>query len=315
MLLKVYRLIVQHLSFIILIYGGRFGVQLGPAVPCFACPYVNGCGGQCYLMGLQGYIGFGISLADFWGFEGLRALFYLAVFIILVVLLGKIWCGWICPFGLFQDWLTYLRRKLGFSSLKIEPETLHKLGYVKYILLGWLILGPILVDLKVLHPDFYLPFCQMFCPAKPILPVFGGEFRHFALDTTNLVTRIVTTSSLLVTGGFLAAMFARPRFFCTFCPLLAMIHFLEPLTLLKLKKEPLLCHGCGTCQRVCNMDVEEVCLEKEKKDVQVVDCINCGDCIASCSAKGALGFSFAGKTLVSSSRELSLGLKTKKTSA
>lgn len=54
------RYLVQHLSFVVLMYGGRFGVNLGPALPCFACPYVAGCGGYCYLMGLQTYIGFGL---------------------------------------------------------------------------------------------------------------------------------------------------------------------------------------------------------------------------------------------------------------
>ncbi|MDR2350643.1 MAG: 4Fe-4S binding protein [Deltaproteobacteria bacterium] len=309
MSLKSLRLLVQHASFVVLIYGGRFGVRLGPGVPCFACPYVNGCGGQCYLMGLQGYIGFGISAADFWGFEGARALFWFLVFVVLVALLGKLWCGFVCPFGLFQDWLTMLRRRLGFSGLKIAPETMAKLGIVKYVLLAWLVLGPIMINLGILHRDFYLPFCQMFCPAKPILPVFGGELRHFALDVTNLVTTIVTSTSLAVTGGTLAAMFARPRFFCVFCPLLAMIHFLKPVTLLALKKEPALCHGCGTCRRVCFMDVEKVWLEKAESDVQCVDCVNCGECVDSCSASGALRLTFAGKPLAKSSRARSLGLK------
>jgi polyferredoxin len=290
-------------------YGGRFGVRLGYAVPCFACPYVNTCGGQCYLMGLQGFIGFGMNSAYIWGYEGLRAIFYLVVFIVLVALLGKLWCGFICPFGLFQDWLTFLRRKLGFNSFKIEKNTLNKLGYIKYILLAWLIIGPILINMDILHRDFYLPFCQMFCPGKPLLPLFAGELRHFSLDTTNIVTIIVTSTSLFVTGVTLALMLALPRFFCTFCPLLSMIHFLKPITLISLKKEPLLCHGCGTCQRVCFMDVEEVYLEKEKNDVQTVNCINCGECLSSCSANGALRLTCAGKTIVSSSRERSLCLR------
>jgi polyferredoxin len=306
--LKRYRLIIQHLSFLFLMYGGRAGAFIGSSVPCFACPYVNGCGGHCYLMGLQGYIGFGISLADFWGFEGLRALAYFVLFVVMVVLLGKIWCGFICPFGLFQDWLTMLRRKLGFSGMKIEPETMRKMGYVKYVLLVWIVVGPILINLDILHRDFYLPFCQMLCPGKPILPLFAGETRHLALDVTNLTTIIVTSSSLLITGGMLAAMFARARFFCIFCPLLAMIHLLKPITLLALKKEPSLCHGCGTCQRVCPMDVEEVYLEKKSSDVQTADCINCGECVGSCSSRGALRLSFAGKTIADSSRESSLGL-------
>ncbi|BBO82568.1 hypothetical protein DSCO28_31340 [Desulfosarcina ovata subsp. sediminis] len=47
------RLTIQHIMFVILTYGGRFGVDLGYALPCFSCPFVSGCGGGCYLMALQ----------------------------------------------------------------------------------------------------------------------------------------------------------------------------------------------------------------------------------------------------------------------
>ncbi|MDR1165368.1 MAG: 4Fe-4S binding protein [Deltaproteobacteria bacterium] len=301
MRLRVIRLLVQHLSFIVLMYGGRFGIRLGPALPCFACPYVNGCGGHCYLMGLQGYIGFGVRFSDLIGYDGLRALFYFAVFAVLVALLGKLWCGFICPFGLLQDWLTLLRKKLRIAGAKIAPGTLKTLGKIKYVFLAVIVGGPVLINLGVLHSDFYIPFCQMFCPGKPLLPLFGLETRHLALDATNLATTIVTSSSLLVTGASVAGMFVRPRFFCIFCPLLALIHFFRPLTLILLKKEPSLCHGCGTCQRVCPMDVTEVYLEKAETLVQTEDCVNCGDCVASCPARGCLSLRGAGRVLVASS--------------
>jgi polyferredoxin len=148
----------------------------------------------------------------------------------------------------------------------------------------------------------------MFCPGKPLLPLFVGETRHFALDMTNWATLLITASSVTVTGACLAAMFVRPRFFCTFCPMLALIHILKPITPLQLRKSPDLCHGCGTCQRVCNMDVERVCTEKTAVDVQTGDCINCGDCVASCCADNALSMKFAGKTVIASSQRLALGI-------
>lgn len=53
MLINKIRLLVQAFSFLILTYGGRIGINLGYALPCFACPYVAGCGGYCFLMFLQ----------------------------------------------------------------------------------------------------------------------------------------------------------------------------------------------------------------------------------------------------------------------
>jgi polyferredoxin len=304
--LKLLRLAVQHLSFAILMYGGRLGIRLGPAVPCFSCPYVYGCGGNCYLMGLQGYIGFGLSWAQIWGFQGLRALFWLAVFVLLASLLGKLWCGWVCPLGLVSDWLTALRRRLGLRGLSFSPRLRSILAPVKYVLLGYLSLGPVLIGLGLLHPDFYLPFCQI-CPGKALLPLFEGETRYLALETTNAVTTALSATLAALSGLTVAGMFLKERFFCHFCPMLALFRLLAPLAAIRLVKEPRLCQGCGTCHRVCPMDVDEVWHERRPGRAQAGDCLGCGDCVGSCAAGGALGLRFLGRRLVSSSPGLARG--------
>ncbi|MCL2789106.1 MAG: 4Fe-4S binding protein [Desulfobulbus sp.] len=305
------RFLVQHLGFIVLMYGGRFGVNLGPALPCFACPYVVGCGGHCYLMGLQGYIGFGLSWTALSGFDGWRVLIWFLIFAGSVVLLGKAWCGWLCPFGLVHDWLSALRRRLGWREALIAASTMVRLGWIKYGLLAYLILVPPLVTVGWLHPDFKLPFCNI-CPAKPLLPLLAGQPQYLSLDCTNAVTLGFTALSLLIAGGMLVGMFLKDRFFCLFCPLLALIRLLKPLTALRLVKTPQLCHGCGTCRRVCPMDIEEVYQEQEQTDVQAGTCLNCGRCLESCPVDGALHFNWFGRRLFSSSRRLALRLVGKK---
>ena len=304
------RLIVQHLSFVLLTYGGRFGLYLGPSLPCFSCPYVSGCAGYCYLMAFQ-YIGFGIGSAA-WGFASLVQLGNFALFAVLVAFLGKAWCGWICPFGLVQDWLAALRKKLGWRESRIEPKTMARLSWIKYALLAYLAFIPVLVTSGFLHPDFYLPFCNI-CPAKALMPLFVGDTRYLALDMTNTVTMGFSASLLVFSGAVLVGAFFKDRFFCLFCPLLAFIHILKPLTVLRLVKEPKTCRGCGTCRRICPMDIETVYGEKEKRDVQAEDCLNCGRCVEACTADRALGMRWLGLKLVESSRRLALGMKGKRT--
>jgi polyferredoxin len=185
---------------------------------------------------------------------------------------------------------------------------LRRLGRVKYGLLAYLALVPLLVTSGFLHPDFYLPFCNI-CPAKALMPLFAGEAKYLSLDMTNAVTTVFSASLLVISGAMLAGMFFKDRFFCLFCPLLALIHLLKPLTALRLVKDPGLCRGCGSCRRVCPMGIEEVYGEKEKRDVQTLDCLNCGRCVESCAADRALGLKWLGLKLVESSRRLALGLK------
>jgi polyferredoxin len=250
-------------------------------------------------MGLQGYIGFGIKASALLGFEGLRALFWLVVFLALFFLLGRAWCGWVCPFGLLSDWLTIIRKKLGIAGLKLSQKTRKRLSPIKYILLAYLIIGPVLINMGLMHPDFYLPFCRI-CPGKSLLPLFVGDTQYLALDMTNSVTISLSAILVGVSGLMLAGMFVRERFFCLFCPMLAIFHILKPLAGLKLIKEPSLCHGCASCHRVCPMDIEEVWKSRQERKVQQDDCLGCGDCVSQCASESCLKISFLGKKLAGS---------------
>jgi len=307
MLLNRIRFIAQHLAFAFLMYGGRLGIFLGHSLPCFACPYVAGCAGHCYLMGVQGFIGLGLG-AKLFGLVGLKALGYFVLFIVFVALLGKAWCGWLCPFGLVQDWISALRKKIGLRESRISPKNMARLAWIKYALLVLLVFFSLFATLVSLHTDFNLPFCNI-CPGKALMPLFVGETKYLSLDLTNPITIFYSATLLIVTGSMLAGMFFKDRFFCIFCPMLALIHLLKPISALRLVKEPHSCKGCGACRRVCPMGIEKVYSEKGKRDVQAADCLNCGTCVGACASDRTLGLRWLGKNLVASSRRLALGLK------
>ena len=207
------RSIFQILFFVLLTYGGRIGIHLSYALPCFACPYVTGCGGGCYLMALQGsWWGMQMATASLMSHMGINALLYLGLFLLLSMVLGKFWCGWICPFGTLQDWITQLRKRLGIAEARMRWLTRDRLKWIKYILLAYLIVIPLLIAHAGLQYDFGLPFCQI-CPAKPLMPLFAGITRHLALDATNAITLTFSILSLVIAGSMLVGMFFKERFF------------------------------------------------------------------------------------------------------
>ena len=300
MMIATCRRAVQHLAFFLLTYGGRFDVHCGQALPCFSCPYVAGCGGHCYLMALQSnWWGLQMPLAALAGGFGLKALALFGLFVLLVLLLGKTWCGWLCPFGLLQDWLTMLRQRLGIPEAQMRWAARDRLRIIKYLLLAYLLIIPLFIAHAGLHSDFSLPFCQI-CPAKPLMPLFVGDASHLALDATNAITLTFSILSVAIAAFMLAGMFFKERFFCIFCPMLAIIHLFQKISPLRLVKKPPVCLACGNCARACPMDIRRV--HEDRSDVQDEDCLLCLTCVESCPRDRALHLRFFGKTLVSSAR-------------
>jgi polyferredoxin len=257
-------------------------------------------------MGLQGYIGFGMSFAAAKGAGLLKALGWFALFALLVAVFGKLWCGWVCPFGLIQDWITGIRRYFGIRERIFSEEVKRRLSFVKYGLLVCLAVIPVAATAGFLHEDFYLPFCNI-CPGKSLLPLFAGETKYLALNLDNVVSLSFSAALLAVTGITLVGAFFKERFFCIFCPMLALIHILKPITALRLVKSPDACVGCGNCRRACPMDIEEVCRERVSRDVQTEECLDCGRCAEACPSGSSLGLYFLKFEMFLSSRRYSTG--------
>ncbi len=78
-------------------------------------------------------------------------------FILLGVILGRFICGFLCPFGWFQDLLHKIPGKK-FSTARLKP-----LRYLKYIILiVFVILLPMLVTNSIGMGDPF--FCKYICP-------------------------------------------------------------------------------------------------------------------------------------------------------
>ena len=74
-----------------------------------------------------------------------RPLYIVVFLLIMSIVLGRFFCGWICPFGLYMDVLTLIRKALKIRY-RIIPDRLNKLLHnLRYALvLLFLALAPVL---------------------------------------------------------------------------------------------------------------------------------------------------------------------------
>ena len=244
------------------IYKGPWKHFCAPGLNCYSCPAAAL---SCPLGALQAVS----SSMEF------QLSFYVTGFLLAAgVLLGRLICGFLCPFGLFQE----LLHKIPFPKRKLWSP----LRFLKYIiLLLFVILLPMVATnyMGMGKPSF----CQFICPAGTLeggIPLF---MTHPELRSA--LGSLFRLKVLILAGTLLGCLIVY-RFFCkALCPLGAIYGLLNKVSIYHLEIDPDKCISCQTCVHICKMDVNPL------KDPDSAECIRCGQCREVCPAKAiSLGF-------------------------
>jgi ferredoxin-type protein NapH len=235
------------------IYQGRLKGFYFPGLNCYACPLARF---SCPLGSFQNFIG--VKTFPFYalGFMGL-----------LGVTLGRLVCGWVCPFGFFQELLYKIK------TFKIRIP--QKYSYSKYLILFFLAM---VLPFLTAEPWF----CKL-CPAGGIEAGIPMVALHPYLRS--LIGSLFYAKMAIVTMVVSFSVLAK-RPFCRFgCPLGAIYGIFNRFTFFKIRVDEDKCIKCHACQKICPMDVEIF------KVPDSLDCIRCGLCIKECPTS-ALSFKY-----------------------
>ena len=231
---------------------------------------------------------------------------YVLVFLVLGLLLSRLWCGWLCPLGSLEDAANYVRKKLGFDYVNFSVRARRVLEVSKYSLLGLsvVISGVIAIPaLREWQCYFFLPYCQL-CPGRILFPLFDGTIPSIN-DFSSAIPATFTVLAWTVLGLFVVGSLLGRRIWCRLCPIGACHEFFNRGGLVALKKDPVKCNRCGVCAYACPVEHPGVYEEKEMQDVSHRDCILCLRCVEMCPKDDCLKLTFAGKKVVGSSFKIS----------
>lgn len=237
------------------IYRGSGKIMCVPGLNCYSCP---GAAGSCPIGAMQNVIG--SSSFKF-------AYYVTGILILLGILLGRFICGFLCPFGWFQELLHKL------PTRKFSTKQLKLLRYLKYAILLIMVLllpGIIVNDLGMGSPFF----CKYLCPQG----VLGGALPLALVNSgirATLGELFIWKLSILIVISILSVIYYRP--FCKWiCPLGAFYALFNGVSFLQMRVDSDSCVSCGKCIKACKMDVDVT------KKPNHTECIRCGMCVKAC---------------------------------
>ena len=196
----------------------------------------------------------------------------------LSLLVGRAFCGWMCPIGTLQDMLTRWTRRLSGGKKNPRPGIKSKarypiqvpqnidrwLRYLKYLVLA----GVLIASTMMVYPPLW-----NFCPARALF--------SFQLTTPLLWSVLITfvITSMLV-----------QRFWCKYlCPLGALLAVSNKIAPLRIIIDQDRCTSCHRCDADCPVDIAPI-----PENMRSLECVQCLECIETCAVSDTLDLKLGG---------------------
>ncbi len=240
------------------IYKGPMKVLCSPGLNCYSCPAATT---YCPMGSLQQlFAGIRLALENGQYFIGLYVIGSMGV---IGAFFGRMVCGWLCPFGLFQE----LLYKIPFRKFTIP----NFLNYAKYgVLLFMVILLPLFVV------DEYgigqLWFCKYLCPAGTLEA--GIPMITLKPELREIIGLLFFSKLIILILYVLWSVLASRPFCRTTCPLGAFYALFSRVKLLKLQLDTQNCTDCGACHSVCPMGIK---FNETPDSMECITCLKCMD--------------------------------------
>lgn len=173
----------------------------------------------------------------------------------IAVLFGTIFCGYICPFGSFQEWIGKIGRKLLPKKYnRIVPAKMDRiLRYLRYFVLV-MVLYQTAVSAKLVF--------QSVDPYHALFNFFTDEVSK----TAYIMLVVIMVLSLFI---------ERP--WCKYlCPYGALLGLFNSIRIFKIKRNKNSCVGCKICDKICPMNIKI----SEKEVIRDTRCISCHQCLS-----------------------------------
>lgn len=183
---------------------------------------------------------------------------------LMTVMMGRWFCGWICAFGAYNDLIYSISRKVLKTKFTVDENVDSLLKYIKYILLIFIIIISWIMGSNILEGTS--PWDAF------------GQITDLSTIFSSLFIGLVLLILITIGAAFIE------RFFCRYlCPLGAILSIISKIGMVKINKPKADCGKCKACTINCSMGLKLYKVD----DAKGGDCINCLKCTEVCPRKNA----------------------------
>ncbi len=226
--------------------------------------------------------------------------------LLLTLFFGRVWCGWLCPFGTVLEWLSPKKMKAKPSKraefqLAKPPDSWRAIKYgllftlILAALLGnqsLLFLDPITILMRTMTSALWPMlsygvhqaevFLYQFDSLSPLLdPLHANLIYPLFQDMQPVFSQAVPI--FLFFAGIVALNWWAERFWCRYlCPLGGLLGLLAKFSLIR-REVGEQCENCALCLHDCPTDTID---PKNGYRSDPSECLVCYDCLASCPHNG-----------------------------
>jgi polyferredoxin len=212
-----------------------------------------------------------------------KGLLWSLLLIIPTVLFGRVFCNWICPYGILHHFIGWVFGKgRAADPVRIESNRYRSIYQIKYIILIAMIVAALFGSLQIglLDPIclFYRSMSTAILPVVNLIvpdSVYVRQYFHAGAWAIGFLLFLLVGMNVFI-----------PRFFCrVLCPLGALLGALSSAALWRIERNPTKCVDCDLCLKNCEGASDP------HTQLRKSECFVCFNCIEDCP-EDALSFKF-----------------------